>query len=449
VARAAAEEAGLPLYRYFGGMNAVQMPVPMMNIINGGAHANNSLDLQELMIIPVGAPSFREALRWGAEVFHALKAILHDQHISTAVGDEGGFAPSVENHEAALQLILQAIDRIKLILGHLEQNECEPEGEDSDLISKLNDMAEGKTPTVAAPAAAAAAEEPAFPVAADLLAEVEAAYAAGKKAASDTDMLAEMAKERAKEAAAAAAKEAAAAAAPAPESEPEPEPAPSVPAPAASPPALAKQAELAAPAGEPKESAVAAQTIRVNVELLENLMTLVSELVLTRNQLLEIVRRHEDSEFKVPLQRLSNVTAELQEGVMKTRMQPIGNAWSKLPRLVRDLAQQARVVGIAPAQHPVHGVACQPVADTAHGGLGVGVESGFAHADSRAEPQPVRRRCGDQTFCGPRSTRRWRGQADTGQGRFGGGECRTQPAGVTGGVAQADQGFEGVHGRKR
>jgi len=111
VARAAAEESGLPLYRYFGGMNGNQLPVPLMNVINGGAHANNSLDLQELMIIPVGAPSFREALRWGAEVFHALKKILHDKHISTAVGDEGGFAPSVESHEAAIQLILQAIDK--------------------------------------------------------------------------------------------------------------------------------------------------------------------------------------------------------------------------------------------------------------------------------------------------------------------------------------------------
>ena len=110
VARAAAEESGLPLYRYFGGMNGNQLPVPMMNVINGGAHANNSLDLQEFMIVPVGATSFREALRWGAEVFHALKKILHDKHISTAVGDEGGFAPSVENHEAAIQLILQAID---------------------------------------------------------------------------------------------------------------------------------------------------------------------------------------------------------------------------------------------------------------------------------------------------------------------------------------------------
>ena len=110
VARAAAEESGLPLYRYLGGMGSVQLPVPMMNVINGGAHANNSLDLQEFMIIPVGAPSFREAVRWGAEVFHALKKIIHDKGMSTAVGDEGGFAPSVENHEAAIQLILQAID---------------------------------------------------------------------------------------------------------------------------------------------------------------------------------------------------------------------------------------------------------------------------------------------------------------------------------------------------
>ena len=110
VARAAAEESGLPLYRYLGGMGGVQLPVPMMNVINGGAHANNTLDIQEFMIIPVGAPSFREAVRWGAEVFHALKKIIHDKGMSTAVGDEGGFAPSVENHEAAIQLILQAID---------------------------------------------------------------------------------------------------------------------------------------------------------------------------------------------------------------------------------------------------------------------------------------------------------------------------------------------------
>src|SRR5574343_183208 len=117
VARAAAEESGLPLYRYFGGMAAVQMPVPMMNVINGGAHANNNLDLQELMIIPVGAPSFREAVRYGAEAFHALKKILHDKGMSTAVGDEGGFAPSVASHEAAIQLILEAIDKAGYTAG--------------------------------------------------------------------------------------------------------------------------------------------------------------------------------------------------------------------------------------------------------------------------------------------------------------------------------------------
>jgi len=117
VARAAAEESGLPLYRYFGGMGGMQLPVPMMNVINGGAHANNSLDLQEFMIIPVGAPSLREAVRYGAEVFHALKKILNDRGISTAVGDEGGFAPSVENHEAAIQLILEAIDKAGYAAG--------------------------------------------------------------------------------------------------------------------------------------------------------------------------------------------------------------------------------------------------------------------------------------------------------------------------------------------
>ena len=117
VARAAAEEAGLPLYRYFGGMGGMQMPVPMMNVINGGAHANNNLDLQEFMIIPIGAPSFREALRYGAEVFHALKKIMHDKGMSVAVGDEGGFAPNVDNHEAAIQMILQAIEKAGFTAG--------------------------------------------------------------------------------------------------------------------------------------------------------------------------------------------------------------------------------------------------------------------------------------------------------------------------------------------
>lgn len=111
VAKAAAEECSLPLYRYFGGSGAMSMPVPMMNVINGGAHANNNLDMQEFMILPVGASSFRESLRMGAEVFHALKKLIHDKGMSTAVGDEGGFAPNVENHEAAIQLVLQAIEK--------------------------------------------------------------------------------------------------------------------------------------------------------------------------------------------------------------------------------------------------------------------------------------------------------------------------------------------------
>ncbi len=109
VARAAAEETGMPLYRYFGGMGAVELPVPMMNIINGGAHANNNLDLQEFMIIPLGAPSFKEALRYGAETFHALKKIINSKGMSTAVGDEGGFAPKCESHEEAIELIMEAI----------------------------------------------------------------------------------------------------------------------------------------------------------------------------------------------------------------------------------------------------------------------------------------------------------------------------------------------------
>ena len=117
VARAAAEESGLPLYRYFGGMGSMQMPVPMMNVVNGGAHANNNLDLQEFMIIPLGAPSFREAVRYGAEVFHALKKILNDKGMSVAVGDEGGFAPNVPGHEAAIELILEAIDKAGFVAG--------------------------------------------------------------------------------------------------------------------------------------------------------------------------------------------------------------------------------------------------------------------------------------------------------------------------------------------
>ncbi|MEO0047710.1 MAG: enolase, phosphopyruvate hydratase [Pseudomonadota bacterium] len=111
VARAAAEEAGLPLYRYFGGSGSMQLPVPMMNIVNGGSHANNSLDIQEFMIMPVSMTSFREAVRCGAEIFHALKKIIHDQGMPTSVGDEGGFAPNFKSNEECLNTILKAIEK--------------------------------------------------------------------------------------------------------------------------------------------------------------------------------------------------------------------------------------------------------------------------------------------------------------------------------------------------
>ena len=117
VAKAAAEESGLPLYRYFGGMGPMQMPVPMMNIINGGEHANNSLDIQEFMIMPVGAATFREALRCGAEIFHALKKLLDKKGHSTAVGDEGGFAPNLGSHAEALEVIMQAIEAAGYVPG--------------------------------------------------------------------------------------------------------------------------------------------------------------------------------------------------------------------------------------------------------------------------------------------------------------------------------------------
>ncbi|MBC7710900.1 MAG: phosphopyruvate hydratase [Rhizobacter sp.] len=110
VAKASAEDAGLPLYRYFGGAGPMSLPVPLMNVINGGAHANNSVDLQEFMIVPVGAPSFKEALRWGAEVFHTLKKLIGSKGWPTQVGDEGGFAPDLKSNEEALKLLMQAIE---------------------------------------------------------------------------------------------------------------------------------------------------------------------------------------------------------------------------------------------------------------------------------------------------------------------------------------------------
>jgi len=109
VAKAAADEMSLPLYRYVGGVNAHVLPVPMMNVINGGAHADNTIDMQEFMIMPVGAPSFAEALRWGTETYHVLKSMLHDRGLSTAVGDEGGFAPDLATNEEAITILIEAI----------------------------------------------------------------------------------------------------------------------------------------------------------------------------------------------------------------------------------------------------------------------------------------------------------------------------------------------------
>jgi enolase len=111
VARAAADELAVPLYRYVGGANAHVLPVPMLNVLNGGAHADNNVDFQEFMVVPVGAASFREALRWGAETYHALKAVLHERGLATAIGDEGGFAPDLGSNEEAVQVLVEAIDR--------------------------------------------------------------------------------------------------------------------------------------------------------------------------------------------------------------------------------------------------------------------------------------------------------------------------------------------------
>jgi enolase len=111
VARAAADELAVPLYRYVGGVNAHVLPVPMMNVLNGGEHADNNVDIQEFMIMPVGAASFSEALRWGAETYHVLKKVLHDRNLSTAIGDEGGFAPNLASNEDAVKLLLEAIEK--------------------------------------------------------------------------------------------------------------------------------------------------------------------------------------------------------------------------------------------------------------------------------------------------------------------------------------------------
>src|SRR5579871_3863373 len=117
VAHAAAASVGLPLYRYLGGVNAKYLPVPMMNVLNGGKHADNNVDFQEFMIMPLGAPSFREALRMGAEVFHHLKNVLHDRNLNTAVGDEGGFAPDLKSSDEAFEVLGLAVERAGYRLG--------------------------------------------------------------------------------------------------------------------------------------------------------------------------------------------------------------------------------------------------------------------------------------------------------------------------------------------
>jgi two-component system chemotaxis sensor kinase CheA len=243
----------------------------------------------------------------------------------------GKFRDGMPVTAEAVTLILSSIDRIKEILSGLEATEAEPEGTDQDLIVKLHEMVERGMAAMSAPVAA----EPAAPVAAataeqgTLVPQVlERQLRPGEVS---LDELERAFRETATEIASPPA------APSAPPSEPAPVPA-AAPR-AASPKAVKPAAKKAIVDPEASDGdRVANQSIRVNVDTLEHLMTMVSELVLTRNQLLEISRRNDDTEFKVPLQRLSNVTAELQEGVMKTRMQPIGNAWQKLPRIVRDLS---------------------------------------------------------------------------------------------------------------
>jgi two-component system chemotaxis sensor kinase CheA len=249
----------------------------------------------------------------------------------------GKFRDGMPVKAEAVTLILSSIDRIKEILAGLEATETEPEGTDEDLIEDLHMMAEGGSHAEApaeptpVPVVAASPEQPAIAAGAPIAQVLERALRPGEVSLDDLER---------------AFRETA--------TEVEPTPAPAAeqaaPAPeAAAAPSAAEEAKEVVKAKPAKKAAaadpdvqeadkVANQSIRVNVDTLEHLMTMVSELVLTRNQLLEISRRTEDTEFKVPLQRLSNVTAELQEGVMKTRMQPIGNAWQKLPRIVRDLS---------------------------------------------------------------------------------------------------------------
>jgi two-component system chemotaxis sensor kinase CheA len=234
----------------------------------------------------------------------------------------GKFRDGMPVTAEAVTLILGSIDRIKEILGGLEATETEPEGTDQDLIVKLQELVERGMQAMAAAAAPAASAPSVKPVEQGTLVPqiLERELRPGEVSLDELER---------------AFRETATEIAPPPAPAPRPAPAPDAVSPKEAKPAAKK----ANPDPEAVEgNSIANQSIRVNVDTLEHLMTMVSELVLTRNQLLEISRRNDDTEFKVPLQRLSNVTAELQEGVMKTRMQPIGNAWQKLPRIVRDLA---------------------------------------------------------------------------------------------------------------
>jgi two-component system chemotaxis sensor kinase CheA len=232
----------------------------------------------------------------------------------------------------AVTLILTTIDRIKEILSQLEATEVEPEGVDEDLIGELHHMVEKGMESMTESAPPIAPEAPVVAESAPLVVPtLERELRPGEVSLEELERaFQETAIEVAPPVAAAAPAPAAPVAPPAPVAEKPAAPKAVAPKPAAK--------KTAVEVDQPEADKVANQSIRVNVDTLEHLMTMVSELVLTRNQLLEISRRHEDTEFKVPLQRLSTVTAELQDGVMKTRMQPIGNAWQKLPRIVRDLA---------------------------------------------------------------------------------------------------------------
>jgi two-component system chemotaxis sensor kinase CheA len=245
----------------------------------------------------------------------------------------------------AVSLILECLDQIRTILMVLEESETEPEGDDSDLIRRLNALADGvePEPQEAEATGAVAVEQTAAMAEDEIMDEVAAGPPVVEEVApavpSSEDEVAPAVPSSEDEVAPAVPSSEDEAAQEAPAESPVATPEPAAPKPKAKP-KPAKAAKVQGEEGTLKESAVANQSIRVNVDLLENLMTMVSELVLTRNQCLQILRTQKESEFQAPLQRLNHVVSELQEGVMKTRMQPIGNAWAKLPRIIRDLSHE-------------------------------------------------------------------------------------------------------------